>query len=211
MKQKAFLLLTICLFCFATLNAQSTDAREKLSFGIKAGVNVSNVWDTKGEEFVAKYKTGFAGGVFLGIPIGTFLGVQPEILISQKGFKGSGNLLGLPYTTTRTTTYLDIPLQLQVKPAEFLTILAGPQYSYLLNQKDKYSFDDSSTEQEQEFNNDNVRKNILGFVVGADVIYRHLVLSGRFGWDFQTNNGDGTSSTPSYKNKWWQFTLGFII
>ncbi|MEQ8702461.1 MAG: porin family protein [Phaeodactylibacter sp.] len=208
MTQKLILLGIVCFLFMGTLSAQSIDRRESFELGIKAGLNVSNVWDSKGEAFTADPKAGFAGGVFFGIPIGKYLGVQPEVLISQKGFKGSGTLLGSPYSTKRTTTYLDIPLQVQLKPVPFITILAGPQFSYLLKQKDSYSFGGNSTEQEQEFTNDNVRENILGFVAGADFIYGHVVLSGRAGWDFQTNNGDGTSLTPRYKNQWLQFTLG---
>jgi len=195
----------------AKTNAQSSDTRSKFDFGIKAGMNISNVWDSKGEEFQADAKIGFAGGVFLGIPLGNFFGLQPEVLISQKGFKGSGSLLGFPYSFTRTTTYLDIPLQLQMKPASFITIVAGPQFSYLMNQKDVYTFAGNSSAQEEAFDNDNIRKNILGFVAGADVYYQHFVFSARLGWDFQTNNGDGTSDTPRYKNQWLQFTVGYKL
>ncbi|MBK8776261.1 MAG: PorT family protein [Saprospiraceae bacterium] len=208
MKKKLKLLSAICLISMVTIQAQSTDRRENLKFGVKAGINVSNIWDSQNQEFTADSKVGFAGGIFLGIPIGSFLGLQPEILISQKGFKGSGTLLGSPYSTSRTTTYLDIPLQLQLKPAPFITLLAGPQFSYLLKQKDTYTYGSNSTEQEQEFNNENIRKNILGLVGGIDLIFGHLVLSGRIGRDLQRNNGDGTSLTPRYKNQWMQFTAG---
>lgn len=214
MKTFIFALAATCLtFTSTTLSAQTsdTDTRSKLVFGVKAGTNYSNVWDEEGQDFRADAKFGFAGGVFFGIPIGTFLGFQPEALISQKGFQASGTMFGTPYSMQRTTTYLDIPLQLQVKPAEFITILAGPQYSYLIHQKDAYTFGSNSTAQEQEFNNDNIRKNILGFVAGADINISHVVISGRMGWDFQTNNGDGSSTTPRYKNKWLQFTVGFKI
>jgi hypothetical protein len=125
MKNKLKLLSAICLISMVTIHAQSTDRRENLKFGVKAGINVSNIWDSQNQEFTADSKVGFAGGIFLGIPIGSFLGLQPEILISQKGFKGSGKMLGSPYSTSRTTTYLDIPLQLQLKPAPFITLLAG--------------------------------------------------------------------------------------
>ena len=208
MKNKLKLLSAICLISMVTIHAQSTDRRENLKFGVKAGINVSNIWDSQNQEFTADSKVGFAGGIFLGIPIGSFLGLQPEILISQKGFKGSGTLLGSPYSTSRTTTYLDITLQLQLNPAPFITLLAGPQFSYLLKQKDTYTYGSNSTEQEQEFNNENIRKNILGLVGGVDLIFGHLVLSGRIGRDLQRNNGDGTSLTPRYKNQWMQFTAG---
>ena len=212
MKNKLIILSTLSVLSIFSASAQDEDnRRENIEFGVKAGLNISNVWDSEGQEFEADRKAGFAGGVFIGIPIGKYLGIQPEAMTSQKGFKGSGYLLGFPYATTRTTTFLDIPLLVQLKPASFITFLAGPQFSYLIKQKDEYSLGTNSTLQEKEFDNDNIRKNILGFVVGVDVIYSHLVLSGRAGWDFQTNNGDGTSLTPRYKNQMLQFTVGLKI
>lgn len=208
---KALILTALLFSSFTTMLKAQDDPREKTVFGVKAGMNYSNVWDEEGQDFRADAKVGFAGGLFLGIPVGRYLGIQPELLISQKGFQGSGTLLGQPYSFSRTTTYLDIPLQLQVKPAEFMTIVLGPQYSYLMNQKDVYTYGTNSSAQEQEFNNDNIRKNVLGFVAGADVLISHVVVSGRMGWDLQKNNGDGTSSTPRYKNQWIQFTVGFKI
>jgi hypothetical protein len=211
------IIIAIGVVCFSmgttTLKAQDsdTDPRANFAFGVKAGMNYSNVWDEKGQDFRADAKIGFAGGLFFGIPIGKFLGIQPEVLVSQKGFQGSGTLSGSPYSFSRTTTYIDIPLQFQIKPLEVLTIVAGPQYSYLIHEKDIYTYGANSTAQEQEFNNDNIRKNILGFVAGADINIQHVVVSGRMGWDFQANNGDGTSSTPRYKNKWIQLTIGFKI
>jgi hypothetical protein len=200
------------LFSGTVVKAQSgDDPRDLLTFGIKAGANYSNVWDAQGQNFVANSKVGFAGGAFLGIPIGRYFGFQPEVLISQKGFQGSGVLLDEPYSFSRTTTYLDIPLQLQLKPSPCLTIVIGPQYSYLLNEKDVYTYGINSTSQQQEFSNDNIRKNIFGFVVGADVIISNFIISGRAGWDLQTNNGNETSSTPRYRNQWLQLTVGFKI
>lgn len=213
--KKLIKISTIGVFVCAALSVQGQenddDRREDLEFGVKAGVNMSNVWDSQGQEFTADSKFGLAGGLFLGIPLGELLGVQPEILFSQKGFKGSGSILTIPYTTKRTTSYVDIPLQVQLKPTKYLTFLAGPQFSYLLHQKDEYTFGSSSTNIEEELENDNVRKNILGAVAGADIIYKSLVISGRLGWDFQNNHGDGTSDTPRYKNRWIQLTLGFKI
>lgn len=202
----------IGIYSFLNLvQAQDDDRREKFEFGIKAGLNGSNVWDEEGQDFRANAKVGFAGGIYFGIPTGKFLGIQPEILLSQKGFKGHGTLFSFPYSFSRTTTYLDIPIQLQIKPAEFLTFVLGPQFSYLLSQKDVRTYGVNSIEQSQEFENENIRRTMLGFVAGADFIYEHLVVSARVGWDFQSNHGDGTSSTPRYKNRWLQLTVGFKI
>ena len=213
MKLKLLIFLITLLLPARYLLAQDDDIdpREKLTLGIKAGVNYSNVWDGKGQEFRADPIVGFAGGAFAAIPIGMYLGLQPEFLVSQKGFKGSGYLLSTPYSFSRVTTYLDIPLMLEVKPASFLYIVLGPQYSFLLTEKNEYTFGSNSVAQQQEFDNENERKNILGFVAGIDVNVHHVVVSARAGWDFQQNHGDGSSSTPRYKNRWLQVTLGYKL
>ena len=186
-----------------------TDFRDKPQFGLKLGLNYSNVYSTNGADFKSDPKFGLATGFFLAVPIGKFLGIQPEILYSQKGFKATGMILNSTYDITRTTSYLDVPLLFALKPIEYFTLLAGPQYSYLIKQKDVFANATSSIEQQQEFENDNIRKNTLCFLGGFDLNYYHLVISARVGWDLLNNNGDGTSTTPKYKNVWYQLTLGY--
>jgi len=193
----------------AIAQENETDNREEFQFGLKAGLNYSNVYDAKGEQFNADAKFGLAAGVFMAIPIGKYLGIQPEALLSQKGFKATGMILGSSYDFTRTTTYLDIPLQFALKPSEFITILAGPQYSFLIKQRDVFTNATTSIAQEQEFENDNIRKNIFGVVGGVDINLRHITLGARAGWDISNNNGNGTSATPRYKNVWYQATIGY--
>ncbi|MEO6901850.1 MAG: porin family protein [Bacteroidia bacterium] len=207
----AALLVSVTSISMAQESTTETDFRESLRFGVKVGVNNSNVYDSNGEKFKADGKFGFVGGAFLAIPIGKYLGVQPEVLFSQKGFQANGTLLGSPYKVTRTTSYLDIPLQIALKPSEFITILAGPQYSYLIKQNDKFTSSIINTQQEQEFKNENIRKNMFGVVGGLDINLKHFIISGRLGWDISQNNGDGTTSTPRYKNRWIQATIGYAF
>ncbi len=211
--KKTILLLVATAAIAGSVTAQigNTDYRNKVNFGIKAGVNYSNVYDSQDEEFNAEGKVGLAAGVFVAIPIGELFGVQPEILFSQKGFKASGSVLGIPYKFTRTKNFIDIPILFQVKPTDEITFLAGPQYSYLLKQSDAFDSGLSSVLVETEFENENIRKNILGFQGGFDLNMQQLVFSGRVGWDMMKNNGDGTSETPRYKNVWYQATIGFRI
>jgi hypothetical protein len=205
--------LGVLLVMFSVVNIAIAQGRldysERLTFGVKGGLNLSNVYDTKGEQFDADAKFGFVAGGFVSIPLGEVIGVQPEILISQKGFQATGVLLGAPYSFTRTTTYIDVPLLFAIKPFELLTLLAGPQYSYLQVQKDVFGSATTSVDQETQFKNDNIRKNTLCFTGGADLNLDHVVLGARLGWDLFNNNGDGTSTTPRYKNVWYQATIGF--
>ena len=207
MKRIVLVILAITFMAnYIRAQDNSNDNSDKLQFGLKAGANLSNVYNTKGEGFVADSKFGFAGGAFLTIPIGKYIGFQPEILYSQKGFKATGKILGvISYQFTHTTSYIDVPLLLAVKPSSVFTLLAGPQFSYLLKQKDDFA----NSSLTQEFNNDNIRKNTFCFLGGIDINLGHLVVGARAGWDIQDNNGDGTSSNPRYKNVWYQATLGF--
>lgn len=202
--------VAVALMCsYAIAQGNSDDSRAGFQIGLKAGANYANVYDSKGEEFRADGKFGFAGGAFITIPMGSVFGIQPEVLFSQKGFKATGRLLEKAYSLTRTKNYIDVPLFLAVKPIEYVTLLAGPQFSYLIKQKDVFANESNSFEQIQEFENDNIRKNILGVVAGLDINISHLVVGARAGWDLSTNSGSGTSATPRYKNAWVQATLGY--
>lgn len=184
-----------------------SDDREQARFGFKAGANFSNVYDEEGDDFVADGKVGVAAGVFAQIPLGKLFGFQPELMYSQKGFKATGSVLGFDYDYTKTSTYLDVPLLLQIKPTKMFTIVAGPQFSYLL--ETKYKFNGTSSTVEEDINSDNYKKSIFGFVVGADVNFDQLVLSGRAGWDISKSDSDGNSDAPRYKNQVIQLTVGY--
>jgi len=195
--KKIILIILAFGFIAANINAQNgSDYRDRFAFGLKAGINYSNLYDEVGEQFTAEAKFGFVGGVFLSIPIGTFLGVQPEVHYSQKGFKSTGTILGVSYQDTHTTTFIDIPLLICLKPSEYFTLMAGPQYSYLIKEKDSFSSQGETVSDEVLYKNDNIRKNIFCIVGGFDINMQNIVLSARAGWDLQTNNGDGTSYNP---------------
>lgn len=205
---KTTILLIFSMSLIAT-GMYAQDDRGKIAVGVKAGANYSNVYDTEGEEFDADGKVGLAAGVFIAIPVGRFLGIQPEVLFSQKGYQSSGTILGYDYGMTRTSNFIDVPLLLAIKPAPMLTILVGPQYSYLVKQTDVFENPISDVVVEQEFENQNIRKNTLGFIGGIDVNFNDLVLGARVSWDLFNNAEDGSSSTPRYKNVVGQITLGY--
>jgi hypothetical protein len=208
MMKKMILAIVAITLMATTINAQGTNAdlRDKLQFGLKAGVNLSNVYDTKAQEFNADFKGGFVAGAFLQIPIGTYIGIQPEMLFSQKGYTASGSFLTVGYKYTHTANYIDVPLLFALKPSAHVTILAGPQYSFLMKQKDVFKSGSLTFDQEQTFDND---RSVLCFIGGIDFNMNQFVFGARAGWDLQNNNGDGTTSNPRYKNVWYQATLGF--
>ncbi|MFT3793278.1 porin family protein [Flavobacterium sp.] len=187
------------------------DNRDQFGFGIRAGLNISNVYDEEGEDFIADSKTGFYGGAFVSVPLGTIIGIQPEVIYSQKGFKATGTFLGGSYDFERTTSYLDIPLQLSIKPIPQLTFLVGPQFSYLLETKDDFNEGTITLVQEEEITDDNYKKGVIGAVVGVETNWKGLFVSARGGWDITKTDTDGDSTSPRYKNQVIQFGLGYTF
>lgn len=123
----------------------------------------------------------------------------------------NGKVVGATYELTRTSNFIDVPLLLAIKPIQSLSILVGPQFSYLINNRNKFDNNLTSFEVVNEFENDDLRNNILGLLVGLDINLKHVVLGTRAGWDLYENYDNGTSNTPRYKNSWVQATIGFRI
>jgi Outer membrane protein beta-barrel domain len=209
--KNTLLLISLVAFVATTVKAQttSTEQRSKFTVGIKAGTNYSNVYDSTGEDFVADYKFGSAAGVFIVLPLGKIFGIQPEVLYSQKGFKSEGTFLGSSYQMERTTEFIDVPLLISIKPIESISVLFGPQFSYLLKQKDEFNGGTLTSSQEEEFSPNNLRKNIFGLTGGVDFNIEHFVIALRAGWDLKDNDGDGNSTSPRYKNRWYQAAVGY--
>ena len=208
MKKITLIVALILLSVSTYMNAQD-GSREKIHLGIKAGLNISSIYDTKGEDYHAEPIAGFAGGGFAAIPMGKYLGVQPEILFAQKGYSATNYGENGAVSYTRRTGHLEIPVLLQIKPVNFLSLVVGPQFSYMTVREETFQSPNTTMIQRKEIENDNIRKNTLGAVTGVDFyILSHLIISGRVGWDLQDNNGDGTASFPRYRNVWMQGTLG---
>lgn len=189
--------------------AQMEDTRDRISFGAKAGINFSNIYDSQSEDLAFESKLGFAGGVFVSLPLGKLLAIQPELHFSQKGYQTNGTFLGTNFGYTRTSNYVDLPILLAIRPASFISVVVGPQFAFQVSQKEKFTAGNFTNEQVQEFENDNLRKNKLGIHFGLDINLGHFVISPRYAMDLQDNKGDGTNTNPRYKNSYLQLALGF--
>ena len=107
-----FLIIVSIVFIINNSWAQEnkTDFRSNLQLGIKIGTNYSNIYNIQGGQIDAVCRLGFAGGVYLAIPVWKFLDLQPEIVYSQKGFLAFGQIPRMSYQYSRRSNYIDIPL-----------------------------------------------------------------------------------------------------
>ncbi|MBL0744574.1 porin family protein [Chryseolinea lacunae] len=204
----SFLVLFAISFTGYSQDTVFVHGHSQWNVGLKAGINFSSAYALP-EAFTAKPTVNFAGGLFMEIPLCRSLSLQPEVLFSTRGIKGTGTSPTNPYSFTRTTNHLDVPVLLVIKPARFISLLAGPQFSYLLRHHDSFSAGAPATR--DEFNREPVRKTNVAIVIGAEFIVQHLVFSTRLGWDVLPNTNSSTDLTPRYKYVWYQAALGYKL
>jgi len=198
-------------FLFGTSSIWNLVAQEdKISLGIKAGLNLANVYNSKAESFDADPKLGFAAGGFLNIPLSAALAIQPEVMYSQKGYSATGLIIGSTYKLSYTFNYLDVPLLLVLRLSPTLNVVVGPQINFLLSSRYKFSQGNISSDVQQEYSK-GWRTNTLAGHAGFDFLLGNLVLSPRISLDLQDNNGNGTATNPQFKNFFLQLTAGLRL
>ncbi len=136
------LLAAVAVFGFTTANAQL-----EVSFGAKAGLNVSTIggdfgvsdFDTYND---TKSKIGFHVGGLAELKISEKFSLQPELLFSQQGAKAEFRDPDFPednFDTKTTLSYVNLPIMAKFYPIEGLSIEAGPQVGFLVSDKTELS------------------------------------------------------------------------
>jgi len=206
------LVLSISFSAFSQENTKKPDNDPVPRIGFKGGLSIATIIKTNDNNFSSTPLYGFNGGGVILLPLGKVIAIQPEILFSQKGYRATGSGLTGDFDYRQYLNFLDIPLLLRINASRDLGIVVGPQYSYLLATHTKFNAGGTSYEQTVNYENDNITKNIFGGVIGLDInLNNNLFIYGRYTTDFKHNNGDGTSSTPAYKNQVFQVGLGVLL
>ncbi|HZH70094.1 MAG TPA: porin family protein [Flavobacteriaceae bacterium] len=112
---KKLILGVFAVFFAITSYAQGID------FGIKAGANFSTLTDATG----LKNKTGFHGGVFLGLKFNDKIALQPELLYSQQGAEFDMGKVDL--------NYINVPVIVKYYLVQGLNIQLGPQFGFVVD------------------------------------------------------------------------------
>lgn len=207
-----FLVLCLTNLAFSQDGTEKSDHDPEPRIGFKGGLSIASIIKTGDNNYSSTPLYGFNGGGVLVLPLGRVIALQPEVLFSQKGYRSTGSGVFGDYDYRRYNNFLDIPLLLRINTSKELGIVIGPQYSFLLNTHTNFKSGTTSYEQTVNNENDNITKNIFGGVIGLDVnLSNNVFLYGRYTIDFKNNNGDGTSSTPAYKNQVIQVGLGVLL
>lgn len=202
---KKVIIVAIGVLFAGAVNAQT--------FGVKGGLNFSNIIKTNDKNFNTEIKAGLNAGLFAEIPIISSLAFAPELMFSQKGYKTSGSsLLGGPNEYSVATNFIDLPILAKINASDKFSIVLGPQVSFLISTKETFKQGSDSYQNTIREENDRLKKSLFGRVAGVGIaLTEKLSLNGRYALDFQKNNEDGTTQTPKYKNQVYQFSLGIKL
>lgn len=148
--RKFLLLLTIPFIISLPVIGQSTD-KQKVSFGLKSGVNVSRfkLEGSSADLINSNFRTGFVFGAFVNFPTKKPpLSVQSEFLYSSMGGELSTEL---KEKINYRLNYFSIPLLAKYQFSKKLNVFAGPQLDAIISAKknDKFGeFDITSSVEE---------------------------------------------------------------
>lgn len=198
---KKLLIIAIGVFAAGAVHAQD------VSFGIKAGANMSNIIKTGDDSYDTEFKPGFHAGLTMEIGLGNTFSFAPELVFSQKGYK-TDNFTG--GTFTQTTNWIDVPILAKIQATPQFNIFLGPQVSFLTQTTNKFEGNLGTFENEIEEDSDTFKKSIAGGVIGAGFdITPRIGINARYAIDFQKTDEEGNTSTPAFKNQVVQAGLGF--
>ena len=144
MKRALLSLITLsALFLSVSLHAQiyMTSAVSNTDFGIKAGGNFQNI---SGAVFNSSYSPGYVAGLYVGkrwkkvalhlealASSGSYTTLKPAVAPLSEG-----QIKQLKDTTSKgdfSSTYISVPLVLEIKLYKKLFLELGPQYNYMLS------------------------------------------------------------------------------
>ncbi|MEX2569357.1 MAG: porin family protein [Cyclobacteriaceae bacterium] len=213
----AAIMVMLTLFAGISIShAQSNNPGPK--FGIKGGLNLSQLYVEQPNVEDENMKMGIHFGVFGKIPVNSFVAVQPEVLYTNMGSKisygGSDfeNLFGIESGEIRfNLNYIQVPLTLAVNLGP-LNIHAGPYLSYLLsaNVSDWESSDASPTEV-RELDTEDFNRTDYGVVLGVGFDIKGVNVGARYNFGMREVGKEGLAGnlTDNSKNSVGQIYLGF--
>ena len=191
--KRTFLTLAIVL----GLGAPAVFAQFKL--GIKGGANIQKL---EGKSFKDEFSFGYHLGGFAEIGLGEKFAIQPEVLFSQTNIDTSSNFSDVYQFNDISKvklSYLSIPLLLNYKANQFVTIQVGPQYSILMNKDNTLLENGQAAFKQGDFS-------LLG---GLQLNISKIKIYGRYAVGL--NNINDIDNQEKWKNQTVQVGLGLTL
>ncbi|ACU06376.1 MULTISPECIES: porin family protein [Pedobacter] len=186
-------------------------ANDKMRFGIKAGANLMKMGKVQfGDQlYSTDYRVGFQAGIYADLPMGGNFAFMPEATFTQKGGKLKETVSGNTGEFDSKVSYIDIPVLIGYKASPELTVFAGPQVSFLLDQKS--TIKSNGNEIVSSSSKENFEKSIAGAAIGLGyAITPNINVNGRYTMDFQRAFKENVNQ-DKVKNSGFALSLGYTF
>jgi hypothetical protein len=192
-----------------------TPMEVKTRFGLKGGVNVAKL---SAKEFTAtaepstNNKTSYHAGAFVNIPIGGLFKLQPELIYSSQGSKMQETVTSTggsrTYNYEEDLNYLNLPVMLQLQTSGGFVVETGPQFSYLLDARQKGETPISTTDKTDI--KDYRDKFELAWGLGVGYLTRIGVgIGARYNYGIRNIVEENDVSIGELRNRVLQFSLSY--
>jgi len=193
-------LILAVLFVFAALTNSNAQV---VQFGVKGGVNFANLnGGTGGIDYDFKNKTGFYAGALAEIKLLPNFSLQPEAMFSSQGAASDVNGVD-----DFNLDYISVPVLAKFYLiTDRLSIEAGPQFSFLINDSDAV-FQEVTNDQSQRV--DGKKPESFDFAVAGGLGLK--IAGGLFAQARYTIGLTEISKNAEAKNAVFQVGLGYLF
>lgn len=214
MKKLKSILALVLLTSFSQVAFSQTTDSAKLKFGVKGGVNFSNLYTEDVDD--SNLLTGFNLGLFARLPITQTFAIQPELSYTTKGAELEYNNAFVNGTSTFKLNYLELPVLLVINLSENFSVHGGPYVAYLIDGEATNNSQGTLFDVENNLDNDDYNKFDTGLSVGIGYDTNKIGFGVRYNYGLQKvgkeRNFNGTNYTfPNGKNSTVNLYLSYSI
>ncbi|MES2748633.1 MAG: porin family protein [Bacteroidota bacterium] len=165
------------------------------SFGIKGGVNMSNLYvkDVDDENVLL----GFNVGMFVELPVTSSISLQPELSFSTKGSEVTYSNVFAEGTSKFRLTYIEAPLLLRANITNNFNIHFGPYVAYLVDSKITNESSTGATS-EEDINEDDLNRFDFGLAAGIGLQFGGVGIGARYNYGLTTVGKERTVLGETY-------------
>ena len=178
---------------FAQVQQTTDESALSPKFGIKGGVNLTNMFveDVSDENM----KVGFNAGFFAKLPVTRGFSIQPELLYTSKGAKEKyNNIIQGAGEYRFNLNYIELPVLAVINVAKNFNIHAGPYVSYLAAANIKNLHEDHSQDEIAELDADNFNRFDYGLVGGLGIDISNFTIGARYNYGLREIGKSGSLS-----------------
>lgn len=178
-------------------------AQENSSFGIKGGVNFTNLYTKDVDDHNILF--GFNAGILAVLPITDFFAFQPEIIFSGKGAELEYNNAFAQGKAKFRLNYIEIPVLLRMNFTDNFSIHAGPYIAYLIDANVKNETDSGFFDFEENLDTGDFEKFDYGLSGGIEFELSPISIGARYNYGLanvgkKRTFGEDTYTFPDAKN-----------